>query len=107
MLAQIILQILMSQGSKKAVYFFYSADLGGALLIGLVFLIFGRGDGALAFIVAASYVAYFFNVGRKEHTEESVGQFATNLLKWSAISIPVDLALAGLPFLILFGGSAS
>ncbi|MCZ6465746.1 MAG: hypothetical protein O6829_00520 [Alphaproteobacteria bacterium] len=102
MLAQLIVSMLISQGSKKAVYFLYSADLGGTILIGITFLIFGGGDGIVVFIAAASYVLYFFNVGRKSYTDENAKTFAINLLKWSAISLPVELALVGLTVLIAF-----
>lgn len=101
MLAELILKLFIAQGSKKAAYFFYSADLGGVLLIGLFFLFFGSA-GFLGFLIFAGYILYFFNVGRKE-ADEDAGTFAINLLKWSVISVPFEIAMVALYFWIAFG----
>ena len=97
MLASLIVATLISKGSKKAVYFFYSADLGGAILIVITFMLIGNEFDLILFIALAFYVYTFFNAGRKI-LDENAETFAINLLKWSLISLPVELALVVLPF---------
>lgn len=102
MLTKLILAMLIHRGSKKAVYFLYSAEFGGTILIGIVFLISDVETGIFVIVAVALYVLYFFNYARKKYTDEDSKTFAFNLLKWSAISLPVEAALVGLFFLILF-----
>lgn len=101
MLADLILtlfkEVLLNK-SKKSVYFFYSADFGSLVFLGLVF-IFYEVEGLIALCVIAVYIAYFFREARKKYVlEHTPREFAKKLLQWSLITMPVQVLLIGLLF---------
>lgn len=88
--------------SKKSVYFFYSADFGTLSIIGIVAAFYGV-EGFIALLTIGIYIAYFFSVALKKYApNETVTEFARNLLQWSFISVPAVIIIVVMPIILFF-----